>query len=357
MVRRTVAVSLACLFTIAGVPGHARAASTRSCGPAGPPRTETRSPETQGPKTRDRETRDLETRGAETLNLRTRDADARDLGTRDLETRGADARAPERRGPETRGVEPYAPDAREAARLLSDMRRRLDALHPRPRVATVTVPLWVHVITDGQAGAPEAAVTAQVETLNAAYGGRQGGADTGIRFALRGVTRTDNAAWFRQPLPNEAAMKQRLRKGGADALNLYIAQFSELVLGYATYPHWYQTNPALDGVVVDWRSLPGGALRDFGKGYTAVHEIGHWLGLLHTFENGCASPGDSVDDTPPEAFPTQGCPPRKDSCPDNGDDPVHNFMDYAHDRCMSEFTAGQAARMRDMWTAYRTPAV
>ncbi|MCW2883003.1 MAG: hypothetical protein JWQ95_7103 [Sphaerisporangium sp.] len=298
MVRRTVAVSLVCLFALAGVPGPARAAATRPCGHARPPRLE------------------------------------------------------------TRGAEPHTPEAGEVARMLSDMRRRLRAsLHAGRRVTVVTVPLWVHVITDGRTGAPDTAVASQVETLNAAYGGRLGGVDTGVRFVLRGLTHTDNPTWFREPLANEAVMKQRLRKGGAETLNLYIAQLGELVLGYATYPHWYQHRPAMDGVVIDWRSLPGGALRDFSKGYTGVHEIGHWLGLLHTFENGCAPPGDSVDDTPPEALPTQGCPARKDTCPDLGDDPIHNFMDYGHDRCMTGFTAGQAARMRDMWTAYRAPAV
>ncbi|WP_250563452.1 zinc metalloprotease [Sphaerisporangium fuscum] len=256
-----------------------------------------------------------------------------------------------------RGVEPYTPGAGEAARMLAEMRRRLRATPHAPVPASVMVPLWVHVITDGRLGAPDSAVHAQVDTLNAAYGGRYGGVDTGVRFVLKGVTRTDNSEWFREPLGNEAAMKERLRKGGPETLNLYIAQFSQLVLGYATYPHWYQDHPSLDGVVIDWRSLPGGSLRDFSKGYTGVHEIGHWLGLLHTFENGCNPPGDSVDDTPPEAQPTQGCPPRKDTCPENGDDPVHNFMDYSHDRCMTEFTAGQAGRMREMWNAYRAPAV
>ncbi|MEU8267959.1 zinc metalloprotease [Sphaerisporangium sp. NPDC049002] len=258
--------------------------------------------------------------------------------------------------PETRGAEPYTIGAREAARMLSGMRRRLRSPHAEPPAVTVTVPLWIHVITDGRMGASDISLGTQVDTLNAAYGGRLGGVDTGIRFVLRGVTHTDNPTWFREPLGNESAMKQRLRKGGAETLNLYVAQLSELVLGYATYPHWYQSRPSLDGVVIDWRSLPGGALRDFSKGYTGVHEIGHWLGLLHTFENGCAQPGDSVDDTPPEATPTQGCPARKDTCPDTGEDPIHNYMDYAHDRCMSEFTAGQAARMREMWSAYRAPA-
>jgi hypothetical protein len=305
MVRRAVAVSLAsvvsfvCLATQGGLPGRARAETAGSC---------------------DR------------------------------------IRAP---GSGTHRTEPYTPDSADAARMLAGMRRRLGSAPAAPRrePATMTVPLWVHVISDGREGVPDAAIGPQVETLNAAYGGRLGGVDTGIRFDLRGVTHTDNPLWFRRPLLSETAMKQRLRRGGPETLNLYVAQLGELVLGYATYPHWYPGRPVNDGVVIDWRSLPGGSLRDFSKGYTAVHEIGHWFGLLHTFENGCAPPGDSIDDTPPEATPTQGCPVQKDTCPDIGEDPIHNFMDYAHDRCMSQFSAGQAVRMREMWAAYRAPAV
>ncbi|WP_345097943.1 M43 family zinc metalloprotease [Planomonospora venezuelensis] len=74
---------------------------------------------------------------------------------------------------------------------------------------------------------------------------------------------------------------------------------------------------------------------------------------MHTFENGCRAPGDAVADTPPEAHPTMGCPAGKDTCPGDGPDPVHNFMDYSHDACMSAFTRGQAARMQDSWAAYR----
>ncbi|MDH2430009.1 zinc metalloprotease [Sphaerisporangium sp. TRM90804] len=289
------AVSLVCLFTMAGMPLPVQA-GTHACGHAGHPHVGTRPPE------------------------------------------------------------PYAPDAGEAARMIAEMERRLRSPGAEARRASVTVPVWVHVITDGHLAPPDTALASQVETLNAAYGGRYGGVDTGIRFVLRGFTRTENSAWFHEPLSNEAAMKQRLRKGGPETLNLYVAQLDQLVLGYATYPHWYQNKPGLDGVVIDWRSLPGGSLRDFAKGFTGVHEIGHWFGLLHTFENGCASPGDFVDDTVPESAPSQGCPVRKDTCPALGEDPFHNYMDYSHDRCMWEFTAGQAVRMRDMWAAYRTSA-
>ncbi|MEV5408349.1 zinc metalloprotease [Thermopolyspora sp. NPDC052614] len=255
-----------------------------------------------------------------------------------------------------RGQEPYAPDAAEIARMMADFRRRAPLADPSRKAAPIEVPTWVHVVTSGRTGATDDAVRRQIATLNDAYGGKQGGADTGISFRLRGITRTDNPAWFRNPLGHEEALKRSLRRGGPETLNLYVAELGELVLGYATYPYQYPAAPVLDGVVIDWRTLPGGSMPNFDRGMTGVHEIGHWLGLLHTFENGCAEPGDHVDDTPPEAVATQGCPQNKDTCPAPGKDPVHNFMDYSHDRCMTHFTPGQATRLRQMWNAYRKPA-
>jgi hypothetical protein len=62
-----------------------------------------------------------------------------------------------------------------------------------------------------------------------------------------------------------------------------------------------------------------------------------------------------VDDTPVQAAPTSGCPLGADTCPDApGLDPIHNYMDYSYDSCYTQFTPGQAARMVESWTAYRT---
>jgi len=63
-------------------------------------------------------------------------------------------------------------------------------------------------------------------------------------------------------------------------------------------------------------------------GRTATHEVGHWFGLMHTFEGGCVG-GDGVDDTRPEATPSEGCDLRRKTCPGTGYDPVQNFMDYS----------------------------
>jgi hypothetical protein len=222
-----------------------------------------------------------------------------------------------------------------------------------------TVPVYFHVVTDGSIGNLTAAQIAdQISVLNVTFGGGEGGARTGFTFELAGVTRTDNAKWFYSGSGGaEHDMKRTLRRGGANALNLY-STTAGAYLGWAYLPS-ILTSPSqsyLDGVVVDWESMRGTSntyAGQFDQGETATHEVGHWLNLEHTFFNGCSTKGDFVADTPPQKTPTSGCPEGKDTCPEPGLDPIHNYMDYSFDSCYTEFTPGQAQRMKDAWLFYR----
>ena len=109
-------------------------------------------------------------------------------------------------------------------------------------------------------------------------------------------------------------------------------------------------------MVINWETVPGASTTWAGRydqGETATHEVGHWLNLEHTFYGGCNAKGDFVADTPPQKVPTNGCPEGKDTCRESGLDPIHNYMDYSYDSCYTEFTAGQAQRIRDAWEFYR----
>ena len=227
-----------------------------------------------------------------------------------------------------------------------------------PSNFSVTVPVFWHVVTDGAAGAvTDAQILSQINALNLGFSGGEGGAATGFTFSLAGTTRTNNAVWYRAKSAGaEHDMKRTLKQGGDSALNVYSTSGGAL-LGYAYLPEITDTAQAyLDGIVIDWRTMPGVSNEYAGvsdEGDTLTHEAGHWLNLEHTFFGQCNKNGDFVADTPPQKFATSGCPEGKDTCPAAGLDPIHNYMDYSDDSCITQFTPGQVQRMRDAWLFWR----
>lgn len=221
-----------------------------------------------------------------------------------------------------------------------------------------TVNVYVHVITDGagKGGPTQAMMDAQIAVLNAAFGvDATTGKGVDARFEVISIDFSANDAWYvAQPSTTaERDMKNALRKGSADDLNVYYNNMGGGLLGWATFPSSYANSPKLDGVVILTQSLPGGAAGPYNLGDTATHEIGHWFGLYHTFQGGCSKSGDSVGDTPAERSAAYGCPVGRDTCSGAGTDPISNFMDYTDDSCMDSFTQGQIDRIWKSWATYR----
>ena len=233
-----------------------------------------------------------------------------------------------------------------------------------PGPGTIVVNVYFHVITSGGNGAvSDLSVASQMNVINAAYGGN-GSYTTPYTFVLNAITRNDNANWYTAGpgTAAEAQMKATLRQGDAGDLNIYSSSPGGGLLGWATFPTSYASNPTGDGVVILNETRPGGSAGPYNEGDTLTHEIGHWLGLYHTFQGGCSnSAGDYVTDTPAEQSPAYGCPVGRDSCSRikrrteqyPGLDPINNFMDYTDDSCMYELSDGQVARAFDLSSTYR----
>jgi Pregnancy-associated plasma protein-A len=240
----------------------------------------------------------------------------------------------------------------QAAALDRELKSLLARRPSIQATASHKIPVYFHVIRTGKGKRGDISrkrIDQQIAVMNKAYGASK----TGFSFVLKGRDWTTNTKWFAAPDTYEKTIKSKLRKGGVGTLNIYTAALPDGLLGWATFPWQYKSNPALDGVVIHYATIPGGSLTHYNLGQSATHETGHWLGLYHTFENGCAKPGDYVDDTPYESEPAFKCPTGKDSCKASGKDPIHNFMDYSYDSCMNQFTPGQGVRMQQTWTAYR----
>ncbi|TFK74483.1 metalloprotease [Pluteus cervinus] len=219
-----------------------------------------------------------------------------------------------------------------------------------------TIDIYWHVINAGdaleQGNISDSQIADQIAVLNHDYG------PTGLSFNLVNISRTRNDWWYDDASPDtgtERDMKTALRVGGPSDINVYTVGFTYAygLLGYSVFPDWYEGDPIEDGIVILYSSLPGGSTPDYNGGQTLTHELGHWLGLYHTFEGGCYPDGDYVDDTPPEDSPTYGCPDSRDTCGDSIPDPIHNYMDYGTDACMTEWTPGQIERIRTQIATYR----
>ena len=201
---------------------------------------------------------------------------------------------------------------------------------------TVTINVYFHVITDGlQRHARRGEISEQMNVLNSAYSG------TRLHASPWRAPTDRQRELVQRPRQGtrERAMKAALRKGDMGDLNVYSANLGNGLLGWATFPKSYQHHGRRRH---PRRVAARRHAAHYNQGDTATHEVGHWLGLYHTFQGGCNGNGDYVSDTPAEASPAFGCPVGRDTCTSTtGADPIRNFMDYTYDSCMNQFTPGQ----------------
>lgn len=235
-----------------------------------------------------------------------------------------------------------------------------------------TLPVVVHVVTENGVGyVSNQEVQQGIARLNQGFANtgsynRGTGADMDIRFAL--ATKDPNGQSTSGITRVTSSLTNMTEVGGADGralanlrrwdqdcyINIWVVNDIPGAVGYATLP-WGQGS-LQDGVVVRASTFTGGP----PAATTIIHELGHYLGLYHTFEGGCSNwdctrTGDKVCDTPPDGRSSfNACNQVVNSCSTDTQsgflldqpDMISNYMDYTSHSCRHDFTPGQGTRMR-----------
>lgn len=261
---------------------------------------------------------------------------------------------------------------------------RMMATSPSSFRSVVTLPVVVHVIHNGEAigsgnNISFAQIQSQMEVLNEdfrrlpgtpGFNNHPSGADTEIEFCLAtldpagqplvevGVHRVNRSdfAWNAPPYSMNYAKQTILPATQWDPdqyLNIWVMPLTSGLLGFAQTPDASTLNDlpvvgggaSTDGVVIRPTSFGrvGNVNPPFHKGRTLTHELGHWLGLIHTSGDGNCSADDGCSDTPPTDGQHYGCPAGTISCGQAS--MIENYLEYTDDACMNTFTICQKTRM------------
>lgn len=256
-------------------------------------------------------------------------------------------------------------------------------LRKSAREEKIRIPVVVHIIHNNSTGAlgggniSDEQVFSQIEVLNEDYNRMPGtpgynvnpvGADMQIEFFLAnidpdghpssGINRIYSSRRSFNVLSETLAISNLSYWDSNKYLNIWVTTLSGGYLGYAEFPignfdglESTDIDERIDGVFIDHRSFgrnTGTAEPPYSFGRTTTHEVGHWMGLIHTWgDTRCGT--DYCDDTPPaeSSNSTLVCLPVFSSCRGvTTRNMIENYMDYTVDSCMNIFTLDQKSRVR-----------